>query len=194
MKSYIIIHIYSCVLLQVSIGCSYDEVPESLTFNLKMKMKSFLLYVMRGENLIKVVHNMLLKCPLKKDALQILKALVNIFWNCLFSFFWFIHYFELCDTCIILDLIWIIYIHIHIHTYTCECRCTNVELVQVFQRNYNAVLWRHTRRPTQMLARARHSFPEHKRNPNKQFHFTRFQGSHVTTHQAHKNICRIDNN
>ena len=100
------------VLLQVSIGCSYDEVPESLTFNLKMKMKSSLLYVMRGENLIKVVHNMLLKCPLKKDALQILKALVNIFWNCLFSFFLFIHYFELCD--IILDFIWILFVYIYI--------------------------------------------------------------------------------
>ena len=87
----------------------------------------------------------------------------------IFFFFWFIHYFELCD--IILDFIWIIYIHIHIHTYTCDCRCMNVQLVQVFQRNCNAVLWRHTRRPTQMLARTRHLFPEHKRNPKKQFQF-----------------------
>ena len=33
------------------------------------------------------------------------------------------------------------------------------KLVQVFQRNYNVVLWRKTRRPMQMLARARHSSP-----------------------------------
>ena len=38
-------------------------------------------------------------------------------------------------------------------------RCMNIKLVQVFQRNYNAVLWRQTRRPMQMLARARHSSP-----------------------------------
>ena len=43
--------------------------------------------------------------------------------------------------------------------YTCDLRCMIVKLLQVFQRNYNAVLWRQTRRPTQMLARARHTSP-----------------------------------
>ena len=43
--------------------------------------------------------------------------------------------------------------------YTCDCRCMNLKLFPVFQRNYNAVLWRQTRCPTQMLARARHSCP-----------------------------------
>ena len=40
--------------------------------------------------------------------------------------------------------------------YSGDWRCINVKLVQVFQRNYYAVLSRQTRRPTQMLARERH--------------------------------------
>ena len=73
----------------------------------------------------------------RRMFLQILKVLVNIFWNCSNFFFQFNHYFGLCDTCIILDFI-CTHTHMHMrmrmHTrthryiYVCKVYFTNIAL------------------------------------------------------------------